>query len=272
MRSQSDLNVLTKTNNALPMKLAINRSYLFVFLSLVIAIGLGCSTAPPPPTGGKETYVTQLNQIPIEAGLGADQRPLIVKAVSLIKTQQLTDAGHLLDQALATFHGLMTNPDVKYVSAPTKAELDAFSTGSNTASNTIWVDWSFREALHLKAFIESASKRFEVALQFLDEEATYAPTAAAPYLERGYILSQQGKPSAALEAYTRALAQSRKYASSAGTEGAALRGMGVVLVDLHDLYWAERYLQESLKIDPGNRVAIKELEYIRQLRAAGSTQ
>ncbi len=254
------------------MKLTSNRSYLFAFLPLAIAAGLGCTTTPLPSTGGKETYVTQLNQIPIEAGLGADQRPLIVKAVSLIKAQQLTEAGHLLDQALATFHRLMTNPHAKYVSAPTRAELDAFSAESNTASNIIWADWSFREALHLKAFIESTSKRFEIALQLLDEEATYAPTAAAPYLERGYIFGLQSKPSAALEAYTRALALSRKYASSAGTEGAALRGMGVVLIDLHDLFRAERYLQESLKVDPGNRVAIKELEYIRQLRAAGSTQ
>jgi hypothetical protein len=119
------------------MKLTNNRFYLFVFLFFAIAAELGCTAAPLPPTGGKETYVAQLNQIPIEAGLGADQRPLIVKAVSLIKAQQLTEAGHLLDQALATFHDRMTNPDAKYVSAPTKAELDAFSLESNTAGNII---------------------------------------------------------------------------------------------------------------------------------------
>lgn len=254
------------------MKLIINRFCLFSILFLAVATGVGCSNASLSPTGGKETYVTQLNQVPIEAGLGADQRPLIVNAVSLIKAKQLNEAGHLLDQALATFRDRMTNPDAKYVSAPTKAELDAFSTESNTASTIIWLDWSFREALHLKAFIESTSKRFEIALQLLDEEATYAPTAASPYLERGYIFGLQSNPRAALEAYTRALALSRKYASSAGTEGAALRGMGVVLVDLQDLYWAEQYLQESLRIDPGNRIAIKELEYIHKLRTASSTR
>ena len=254
------------------MKLIINRFCLFVFLFLAVATGLGCSNASLSPTGGKETYVTQLNPIPIEAGLGADQRPLIVNAVSLIKAKQLTEAGHLLDQALATFRDRMTNPDAKYVSAPTKAELDAFSIESNAASNIIWVDWGFREVLHLKAFIESTFKRFELALHFLDEEIRYAPTASAPYVERGYILSQQGKSRAALEAYTLALDLSRRYESSAGAEGAALRGMGVVLVDLQDFDRAEQYLHESLKIDQGNRLAIKELEYIRKLRAASSTR
>lgn len=245
---------------------------MFAILLLLPAIELGCSGTPLLPTDAKDTHVTQLNRSSVEAGLGADQRPLVVTAVALIKAQRLTEAGDLLDQGLATFRGRMTIPDAMYVSAATRDELEVLSKEIHRPSNLIWVDWSFREVLHLKAFIESASKRFENALHFLDEEVMYAPTAAAPYLERGYILNQQGKSSAALEAYTLALERARTYESSAGAEGAALRGMGVTLVDLHDLNKAEQYLQESLRIDPGNRVAVRELEYVRQIREKGSTR
>jgi tetratricopeptide (TPR) repeat protein len=239
---------------------------------LAIASVLGCTSPASTPKVAKNTVATQLNPIMAEAGLGADQRPVVRMAISHIKGRRLAEAGNVLDQALTAFRDKMRDPNAIYVSVATRDELEAYKKEIKASSNIVWMDASFGEALHLKAFIESASKRFEAALRFLDEEIKYAPTAAAPHVERGYILNQQNKSKAALEAYTLALDRSRKYASSAGTEAAALRGIGVTLIDLHDLDGAEQYLQESLKIEPGNQVAVHELAYIRQLRAVRSTR
>ena len=49
----------------------------------------------------------------------------------------------------------------------------------------------------------------------------------------------------------------------------ALRGMGYTLIDTGNLDKAEKVLKESLVIDPGNKVAESELEYIRKLRMSG---
>jgi tetratricopeptide (TPR) repeat protein len=233
---------------------------------------LGCSNHTQTPNFSTNAVVTQLKPITTEIGLGADQRPLIWTAASHIKEQRLAEAGTALDQALTAFRKQMIDPDAIYVSVATKDELETYKKEIKISGNTIWVDASFGQALHLKAFIESASKRYETAQRFLDEEIKYAPTEAAPHVERGYILNQQKQPKAALEAYALALDRSRKYVSSAGAEAAALRGIGVVLIDLNELDRAEQYLQDSLTIEPKNQVAEHELAYIQQLRVVQSTR
>jgi tetratricopeptide (TPR) repeat protein len=47
------------------------------------------------------------------------------------------------------------------------------------------------------------------------------------------------------------------------------RGRGYVLTELGRLDEAEEAYNESLKLEPGNRIALNELEYIKQLRAGG---
>ncbi|MCS6291434.1 MAG: tetratricopeptide repeat protein [Nitrospira sp.] len=214
------------------------------------------------------TVDTQATPIATEPGLGADQRQLVAVAVSHIKARRLSEADNILDQVLAVFRGKLTDPGAIYISAATRDEFADYKKTATVSGKIIWLDWSFREALHLKAFIEAASKRFEPALQFLAEEIKYAPTAAAPYIEQGYIRNQLGDPKAALEAYSLALDRSRRHVSSAPLEGPALRGMGVALIDLGDLDLAERWLRESLKVEPANPVAVHELEYIKQRRGA----
>lgn len=60
----------------------------------------------------------------------------------------------------------------------------------------------------------------------------------------------------------------RTYPSQRAVEPMALRGMGFMLIELNRLDEAEQALRDSLKLDPGNDVALNELAYIRELRAA----
>lgn len=239
------------------------RKWLFIRTLLLMAASCGApffeANAVPD-----RIVDSQSDQITTDTGLGADQRPLIVAAVSHIKARRFSEASNLLDQVLAVFHGKLTDPESVYVSLATRADLEAYSKSLASPNKIVWLDWGFREALHLKAFIESASRRFDPALHFLAEEIKYAPTSAAPYIEQGYIQNQQGTPKAAWESYSKALDLSRRYASSAPLEATALRGMGVTQIDLGDFNRAEQLLRESLIVEPGNPVALNELEYIRR--------
>jgi len=101
---------------------------------------------------------------------------------------------------------------------------------------------------------------------FGDIEAKAAPYAPAPHTEGGYALNGLRKPREALEAYRHGLALAREFESSKAEEPVALRGIGFSLIEIGDLAQAESVFRESLKIDPGNEVAVSELGYIEHLR------
>ena len=48
----------------------------------------------------------------------------------------------------------------------------------------------------------------------------------------------------------------------------SLRGLGFSLIELKQLDEAEKAFQESLQIEPENKLAQNELAYIQQLRSA----
>jgi Flp pilus assembly protein TadD len=154
-----------------------------------------------------------------------------------------------------------------YVSFATAGEFARYRREHRSVKNAVWVDWGYREAIHLKAFVRSANRDFEEALELLRREAKAAPYAAAPYIERGYILNVGlRKPREALESYRRALSLAREFASSSAHEPVALRGIGFALIELGELDGAESVFKESLALDPNSDLARSELQYIEQLR------
>lgn len=46
----------------------------------------------------------------------------------------------------------------------------------------------------------------------------------------------------------------------------ALRGEGFALIELNQLDEAEKSFQASLKVEPDNKLALSELDYIKKLR------
>jgi len=122
------------------------------------------------------------------------------------------------------------------------------------------------DLMQLKAFIAASNRDFQRALDLLNKQIAIAPYAASPYTESGYILNLLKRPAAALEAYEAGLRLAREFESSKTSEAIALRGMGVALIELGQLKKAEAVLRESLKVDPGNAVALNELKYITHVR------
>lgn len=84
--------------------------------------------------------------------------------------------------------------------------------------------------------------------------------------ERALSLARLGRLEEALTAYDEAL----KLAAAGDTDKArAQRGRGFVLTEMGRLDEAEAAYRVSLKLEPDNKIALNELEYIKQLRAGG---
>lgn len=216
-----------------------------------------------------ETRNTSLAWPNVEAGLGSECRDRISEAVNDIEANRLEQADQKLSTVLSCFRSSMRDSDSVYISVANKAELDRYRSEHRSDTDVVWIDWGYREALQLKAFIRAARREFDDAMRLLEFQTEIAPYAAAPHTERGYILvSGLRKPREALEAYRHALALAREFESARPHEPLALRGIGVSLIELGELDEAESALEESLEIDPGNELARNELRYIEYLRAS----
>jgi tetratricopeptide (TPR) repeat protein len=118
----------------------------------------------------------------------------------------------------------------------------------------------------MQAFIAAEKRDFPRALTILKFIELIAPVSAGPATETGYILNQIGKPEEGLTAYRRAQALSERYSSQRPYRAMALRGVGSSLIELKQLDEAEQTFLASLEIEPGNKLALSELDYIRRQR------
>lgn len=118
------------------------------------------------------------------------------------------------------------------------------------------------------AYLAAQRRDFPASLAILKTLENTAPVSAAVTLEAGYVLNQVGRPTDGLATYRRGLALAEKYPSQRVFRAPALRGIGFSLIELKRLDEAEDAFQKSLKVEPGNKIALHELEYIRDVRAA----
>ncbi len=207
-----------------------------------------------------------------DAGVGADQQYVVAKAVKLIQQGQLAGADTLLDEVLGHFAGLMTDGKQTYVSMRDDAEYQQFvqerqAPGGNPQVTRL--HHAFAQALQMKAYIASSRQQWEQAVTYLDKKMSYAPYEAQPYLEKGYILNAQGKPQEGLEVYEKGYRLALTHGGTAQEQAAALRGMGSAEIDLGKLDKAAVSFRMSLQIEPGNKTALGELDYIQKLKAKG---
>lgn len=239
----------------------IFRKELFWCLALVQIVMVGARAAET------ESFDTFYSWPDTEPGLGVECRASIPAAVADIKAKRLEQADQKLSKTLLCFHALMLDADSVYVTVANAAEFAKYQLEYQPSNSAFWIDWGYREAIHLKAFILSANRDFDGALELLQRETDTAPFAAAPHNERGYILGfGLRRLQEALESYRRALSLAREFQSSRNDEPIALRGIGFLLIELNDLDQAESMFKKSLELDPSSNIARNELQYIKQLK------
>ena len=267
-----------------PWRTVMNRSVLRLLASAVILWAVSCPGADKSEDEGKsEVDLDALQKrthtsstimiITIEhekAGIGAEQGEVLFRAQRFLQKQEFAKSEKLVDRILAAFRKKFTDKKAVYICVPTKKELERYrkilaKSGKKT-QKVIRVHWSYREALQMKAFLAAGRKQWDKALDLLAKQQEVAPYNPSLYVERGYVLNNLGRFKEALTSYRIAIKMCELDKGFESNKPLALRGIGFALIELGKLDEAKKTFEESLKIDPGNKLALNELGYIRQLQ------
>ena len=133
------------------------------------------------------------------------------------------------------------------------------------------LDWACPGAYKAGAFLAIEEKDFPKAFAFLDKAEAIAPQLAEPLVERGYLQTRTGNPAAGIASYRRALALIETHPGSADMKATALRGLGFSLIEAGDLPAARVAYEQSLVVEPGNKLALSELDYLSKLEGSSAT-
>ncbi len=236
---------------------------------LLILITCACLVSLPVSSRAGTTVDTVLQENVDFSGLGAEQREKVKSAVTLIEGKRIAEAEALLQEVLATFRKKMTDDSRQYVCTASTKQFAAFRADKarTTAQSVIRVSYSYAKALHLMAFIAAGRKEWDPALAYLDQAIRIAPYGCPGFNERGYILNQQAKHQEAIAAYRACLDLAARHHYGATMQAAAWRGIGWAQVEIGQLDEAKKSYQQSLKKEPGNKIALYELDYIQRVQA-----
>ena len=197
--------------------------------------------------------------------LGAQHRDTVARAIRAAKRGERKDALAML-RPVATYCDALLQTGHAMVSVATEEEYQAYVAASGRDNPVDWVDMACPENYQVQAFIAVEEKRFDEALAMLEKTIRLAPYWSEPLTEHGFVLNQMGRPASGLASYRSALVLSRKHEANKRAIALALRGIGYSQVELGDLDGAEQSYKESLEVEPGNTLAQRELDYIRQQR------
>lgn len=198
---------------------------------------------------------------------GEPLRARVDAIAARIREGNVAEATRLLDAFDRAVRDLQSELAARYGCFRSNRELDFFLAESPAVKVLRILDWCVAEGMFLRAFLLSHSQRFEEALSCLEGVLKIAPTHARIYGEQGFVLNRLRQPQKAAAAYTHAWELAARLPENAAVAGPALRGLAVACVDLGDLDRAEKLLQESLVVEPGNPVANNEFIYVAQRRS-----
>ena len=218
----------------------------------------------PAQADDRAGTVTTAFDAAAERGKGSELR---IQANDLVRLGQARQFEAMKKAAvnICKAYEALFDPALEQFVFSNRSELDEFQKTYNGKFE--WIDAGYKSCLHGQAFVAAEHKDFPVALQMLKRLELVAPTAANTLIETGYILGQLKRPEEGLAVYRRAQIAVDKYPSQRVYQAIVLRGIGVCLIELGRLDEAETAIRDSLKIEPGNKVALNELAYIDDLRA-----
>jgi tetratricopeptide (TPR) repeat protein len=181
-----------------------------------------------------------------------------------------------LVEPLIVTSGVMTpKPETDYICTNGSADTLAKLVGKAAEKrNAIAVGSWVCSALFIKGFVLIDLNRRNEAEPYLRRATELDPT-NAHYLNEyaeWWKHERQWQKSYDLFMASVALAPQQPADVRAKFQARALRGMGFTLIELGRLDDAQRQFDASLKLEPGNRAALSELQYIREQRARLSTK
>jgi len=235
------------------------RNFLILFLVGMLSVGVTAA-------GKLETVSTNISlEKNPDYAKGAELRAKADTLAGMVSAKRFAEA-ELLAGDLCPAYEATFDRARKQFTFQSRAEYEEFK--RTKPADFEWIDWGYKDCLQMQAFIAADKRDFPAALDLLNRIEALAPFSAATAAEIGYVLNQIGRAGDGLAAYRRARDIAFRYASQRPYRAMALRGMGFSLIELQRLDEAEKLFRESLEIEPGNKVAINELAYIRGQRGA----
>lgn len=200
--------------------------------------------------------VTIFVDVSPEKAKGSALRPKLNAVQDKIEGRHFAEAEPEIDALCSEYESLFDKNKKQY-SFASRRELQEFLRGNDTPFE--WIDWGYGECLEDRAFLATERKDYKKALQGLQHVAVLNPISAGAAIELGVLQHQLGNFQGALATYEKGKKLATTYASQKPFLGAALRGIGSTLIDLNRLDDAENAFEESLRIEPGNKIALHEL-------------
>jgi len=193
------------------------------------------------------------------------------EAISLIKSNNYAKASRILLEVVQNapkvyLHTTEVN-NALYMRFWDQGEFVNFVQKAPPSKQTYWVMSAYPRAYYYLGFISVSEGRLQDAITYLDAGAKLEPTNPKFKTEKAHALSKSGRFAdafAALEGIT-----GPGPHVSEDMFAMVLRSRGASLIELGDLEAAQKNLTKSLEYAPGNKIALNELQYIRQLAASG---
>lgn len=238
----------------------------FLIIGSSNAIEPNIST-PSPKEHGTLTTAAKFSEIDPDRGLGHEFRSKFDKAAFYVSQREISKADNILNEILTAFDDITSDSSKHYVIVYNAEEFDKYKSDKSSDKKVVWIDWTFKKALHLKAFLFTSAHSFDDALFFLNGEIQYAPYSAGAYIEKGYILNELRKYEEALSNYKKARDLAKKIESAKGLLPLALNGIGFTSIKLNKIGEAKAAYEESLSIKPhNNRSASSGLNHVKKIQ------
>lgn len=149
-------------------------------------------------------------------------------------------------------------------------ELDSFLTYSFTIGEkreVVSQQSVYPKALYLLAHIAVEEGEHEKAVDLLDKVLELEPDQPRCYAELAFIASMINDIESSFNLYQKAL--ELRHFCGKNLKAIILRGLGVQSIELKNYEAAERFLKESLSIEPDNKSTLHELAYLAHLNNGG---
>ncbi len=200
---------------------------------------------------------------------GRELNPMVAQINAAVQCGNFAEAGRLLATFNQSAKNLRKETDAAYRCFMSQRQLDYFLLLHSEPLKVRVMDGSVALGSFQNAFVLSHSGRFTEALSELEDVLKLAPFFARGWHEKGYILMNLRRPHEALTANRHAWKLVLRHPENFDPAGPILRAQSVAFVELGDLDRAEKLLSDSLVVEPGNTVAMRELAYIAQRRKGG---
>jgi len=209
---------------------------------------------------------SQIYSQPGEPALGKELRSVVDEANALSLKGEHDQAKALVLDAARQCDQYRAAPGRRSLSFRTQRQYELYLRDHGDGEPIDWLDTSCANVYIRLGYIAVELRDAAQALRWLDRAHETAPYEPEALTERGVALNMMRDWAGALDSYQRALVLTRTHPEAAYAQALALRGTGYALIELGDLAAAQSAYEDSLKLEPGNKVANNELTYIKQLR------